>query len=152
MPTATSARAVFNRSRAFLLIPWAGLLVLLLALPAISGVRGLYLNHVIATFELRGPPDDLAAQVALKPIHRHPAIRHVALTCSSWADSVWIARVQFRAAEPSEARRQIDDWLHKAPRTLSLRLVKAAYYPCRIHRPASGDILIGTPRHLDLKP
>jgi hypothetical protein len=136
-------------------LPWvlgcfALVALLLAALAPLTGVRALHRNHVIATFEIRGAASDAEARGSFAGLDRDPTVRHVSLTRSSWADSIWIARVQFEAPEPGSARRRIQEWMRAVSKPVTVRLVKAGYYPYRIHRPARGDITLGEPLQLGL--
>ena len=133
--------------RRILLKSFAAIIVaiaaVLLVFPVVTGVRGFHFNHVIATFELRGARSTVEANATLRQFATSSGVRNTSLAQSSWGDAVWIARIQYQAADPSAARQSIQQWIDATPAPSTLRLVKAAYYPCRLHRPGQDDFVIG---------
>jgi hypothetical protein len=135
----TSRRILFKSFAAVIVT----IAVILLVFPVVTGVRDFYFNHVIATFELRGARSSDEADAALRQFATSNGVRNTTLAQSSWGDSVWIARIQYQAADLSAGRQSIRHWIETTPAPLTLRLVKAAYYPCRLHRPGKADVVIG---------
>jgi hypothetical protein len=123
----------------------------ILVFPAVTGVRAFHFNHVIATFELRGAHSSAEADALVRTLAASASgMRDTALTQSSWSEAVWVARVQYQATDLRAARQLIRNWIGSTPSPLSLRLIKAAYYPCRLHRPGNADIIFGKPIPLAL--
>ena len=120
------------------------LLVVLVAIGLGSGIRGIYFEHVIATFELRGLHSEPEARAFLRRFRGLNGVRQQTIARSSLSGDRWIARIQFKAPSPEAAHHQIQAWMQSISEPVGVRLVKAAYYQLRVYRPEHGDLVFGT--------
>lgn len=109
----------------------------------LTGVRAVYLHHVIATFQVGGLDSPAAVGAFQARFESLPQMRQIALARSSATAATWIARFQFYAPDPRAGGEQIESWTSSLPAPLSLRLVRASFYECRFYRPTRGDIVLG---------
>ncbi|MHC1765151.1 MAG: hypothetical protein AB9869_12770 [Verrucomicrobiia bacterium] len=137
-----------RRRRPFLLLLAAlfGLGAALLGLGWLSGIRAVYLEHVIATFEFRGLHSQAEAASLVHQFSLGRPVRQSALARRSVTDDIWIARLQFQADDPAAAREQVRKWMQGVAAPVEVRLIKAEFYPVRLYRPRRGDIVFGAPR------